>query len=61
LAIEGHTDNVGGDAANMKLSQQRADAVRDSLIQQGLISDTLAAVGMGKTDPVADNSTNAQK
>jgi outer membrane protein OmpA-like peptidoglycan-associated protein len=58
LAIEGHTDNIGGDEANMKLSQQRADTVRDFLVQQGLAADTLTAVGMGKTDPVADNSTN---
>jgi outer membrane protein OmpA-like peptidoglycan-associated protein len=58
LAIEGHTDNIGSDEANMKLSQQRADTVRDFLVQQGLAADALTAVGMGKTDPVADNSTN---
>jgi len=58
LAIEGHTDTIGSDEANIKLSQQRADAVRDFLVQQGLTSDTVSAVGMGKTDPVADNSTN---
>ena len=57
LAIEGHTDNVGSDEANMKLSQQRADPVRDVLIQQGLAPDTVTAVGMGKANPVADNST----
>jgi outer membrane protein OmpA-like peptidoglycan-associated protein len=58
LAIEGHTDNIGSDEANMKLSQQRADTVRDYLVQQGLGADTVTAVGMGKADPVADNSTN---
>jgi outer membrane protein OmpA-like peptidoglycan-associated protein len=58
LAIEGHTDNIGGDEANMKLSQQRADAVRDFLIQQGLAADTLTATGFGKAEPVADNSTS---
>jgi outer membrane protein OmpA-like peptidoglycan-associated protein len=57
LAIEGHTDNVGSDETNMKLSQQRADTVRDFLINQGLAPDTVTAVGMGKADPVADNST----
>jgi outer membrane protein OmpA-like peptidoglycan-associated protein len=57
LAIEGHTDNVGSDEANMKLSQQRADTVRDFLIQQGLVPDSVTAVGLGKADPVADNST----
>jgi len=58
LAIEGHTDNIGSDEANMKLSQQRADAVRDFLVQQGLTADTVTAVGLGKAEPVADNSTN---
>jgi outer membrane protein OmpA-like peptidoglycan-associated protein len=58
LAIEGHTDNIGGDEANMKLSQQRGDTVRDFLVQQGLGADTVTAVGLGKGDPVADNSTN---
>ena len=58
LAIEGHTDNIGGDEANMKLSQQRADAVRDFVVQQGLPQDAVSAVGLGKAEPVADNSTN---
>jgi len=58
LAIEGHTDNIGSDEANMKLSQQRADTVREFLVQQGLGQDTVTAVGMGKTQPVADNETN---
>lgn len=57
LAIEGHTDNIG-DEANMRLSQQRADTVRDFLVQQGLTSGTVTAVGLGKAEPVADNSTN---
>ena len=58
LAIEGHTDNIGSDEANMKLSQQRADAVREFLVQQGLAAHTVTAVGLGKAEPVADNSTN---
>jgi outer membrane protein OmpA-like peptidoglycan-associated protein len=58
LAIEGHTDNIGSDEANMKLSQQRGDAVREFLVQQGLAANTLTAVGLGKADPVADNSSN---
>jgi outer membrane protein OmpA-like peptidoglycan-associated protein len=58
LAIEGHTDSIGGDEANMKLSQQRADAVRDFILGQGLPDGTVTAVGMGKADPVADNGTN---
>jgi outer membrane protein OmpA-like peptidoglycan-associated protein len=58
LAIEGHTDNIGSDEANMKLSQQRADTVHDFLVEQGLTADTVTAVGLGKAEPVADNSTN---
>jgi outer membrane protein OmpA-like peptidoglycan-associated protein len=58
LAIEGHTDNIGSDEANMKLSQQRGDTVREFLVQQGLAADTVTAVGLGKAEPVADNSTN---
>jgi outer membrane protein OmpA-like peptidoglycan-associated protein len=58
LAIEGHTDNIGSDEANMKLSQQRADAVRSFLVQEGLAPDMVTAVGLGEGQPVADNSTN---
>ena len=58
LAIEGHTDNIGGDEANMKLSQQRADTVRVFLVQQGLGQNAVTAVGLGKAEPVADNDTN---
>lgn len=59
LAVEGHTDSTGSDDFNMKLSQQRAEAVRDYLIQQGVAQDTLTAQGFGKADPVADNGTAA--
>ena len=58
LAIEGHTDNIGSDEGNMKLSEQRADTVREFLVQQGLAADMVTAVGLGKAEPVADNSTN---
>ena len=44
----------------MKFSQQRADAVREFLVKQGMSSDTVTAVGMGKDCPVADNSTNGR-
>jgi outer membrane protein OmpA-like peptidoglycan-associated protein len=58
LAIEGHTDSIGSDEANMKLSQQRAEEVRNFLVQQELTPDTVTAVGLGKAEPVADNGTN---
>jgi outer membrane protein OmpA-like peptidoglycan-associated protein len=59
LAIEGHTDTTGSADFNMKLSQQRADTVREFLISQGLSPDIITAKGMGQADPVADNSTAA--
>jgi outer membrane protein OmpA-like peptidoglycan-associated protein len=59
LEVEGHTDNTGSDELNQKLSEQRADAVRTYLIEQGLPSENLTAKGFGKTMPAADNSTAA--
>jgi outer membrane protein OmpA-like peptidoglycan-associated protein len=55
--VEGHTDSTGSDELNQALSEQRAGAVRDYLVQQGLSAGTITAVGFGKTAPVADNST----
>jgi len=57
LAVEGHTDSVGGDEANQKLSEQRADVVRQYLIGEGLPDASVSSQGFGKTSPVADNDT----
>jgi len=57
LDVEGHTDSVGGDEYNMLLSQHRAEAVRDYLVQQGVPQSTVAARGLGKAGPVATNDT----
>jgi outer membrane protein OmpA-like peptidoglycan-associated protein len=59
LAIEGYTDTTGTPDYNLKLSQQRADAVRDFLISQGMSADTITSKGLGQADPVADNATAA--
>jgi outer membrane protein OmpA-like peptidoglycan-associated protein len=59
LEVEGHTDSVGGDEYNQRLSENRASAVRDFLVGQGLSSTAITAKGFGKTQPVADNSTAA--
>ncbi len=59
LQVEGHTDSVGGDEFNQRLSEQRAGAVRDYLVQQGVPQDAIAAQGFGKTRPVASNDTAA--
>ena len=59
LAVEGHTDSVGGDDYNQRLSEQRGDAVRDYLTQQGMPASSVTAKGFGKTQPVASNDTAA--
>jgi outer membrane protein OmpA-like peptidoglycan-associated protein len=59
LAIEGYTDSTGGADFNQALSEKRADAVQDYLIQQGLPAASLSAKGFGMNNPVADNSTAA--
>jgi outer membrane protein OmpA-like peptidoglycan-associated protein len=59
LQVEGYTDSVGGDDYNQKLSENRADSVRDFLVSQGVSMDNISATGYGKSDPVADNGTAA--
>ncbi len=58
VEIAGYTDNIGSDDVNMKLSQQRANAVRDYLIQHGVDKSRVSAKGYGKDSPIADNSTD---
>jgi OOP family OmpA-OmpF porin len=55
--VEGHTDSVGNDDYNQKLSQRRADAVRKYLVDKGIAGARLTATGLGETQPVADNGT----
>lgn len=57
LQIEGHTDNIGSDAYNQTLSEKRAASVQDYLVQQGIPTASTDARGLGKSDPVADNTT----
>ena len=57
LEVEGHTDSVGGDDYNQKLSENRAQAVRDYLVQQGIADNSVVFRGLGKTQPVATNDT----
>ncbi len=57
IELGGHTDNVGNDAANQKLSEQRANAVRDHLIGQGIDAGRITAKGYGESRPVATNDT----
>ncbi|HKE31459.1 MAG TPA: OmpA family protein [Candidatus Angelobacter sp.] len=57
LQVEGHTDNVGGDDYNQQLSERRAGAVRDYLVEQGIALGSITSRGFGKTVPVATNDT----
>jgi OOP family OmpA-OmpF porin len=55
--IEGHTDSIGSDAYNQKLSERRAATVREYLIAQGISESRMAPTGFGESQPVADNKT----
>jgi outer membrane protein OmpA-like peptidoglycan-associated protein len=61
LEIGGYTDNTGDAASNLALSQQRAEAVRNYLIQQGVDPNVLTAKGYGETHPLASNDTEEGK
>lgn len=57
VRIEGHTDSRGGDRFNMKLSQARAESVRDFLVKEGVETGRMEPKGYGETQPIADNRT----
>jgi outer membrane protein OmpA-like peptidoglycan-associated protein len=57
LAVEGHTDNVGGEAMNQQLSERRGSAVRDYLTNSGMQPDSVTTIGLGETQPVASNDS----
>ncbi|MFN8545642.1 MAG: OmpA family protein [Candidatus Binatia bacterium] len=57
VSVEGHTDAIGSEAYNLKLSERRAAAVRDHLVAHGIAASRIATKGFGKSKPVADNGT----
>jgi outer membrane protein OmpA-like peptidoglycan-associated protein len=59
MNVEGHTDSIGSDDYNLKLSERRADAVRDYLVSNGISVANVQAIGLGKAGPVASNDTAA--
>lgn len=58
IEVRGHTDNTGSDEINNKLSQDRADAVREYFISKGIEPDRIASKGLGKTKPLSTNDTD---
>lgn len=61
ITISGHTDNVGKDDFNMRLSQSRAQSVASYFVSRGVAGSRLNAVGYGKTQPIADNRTETSR
>ncbi|MBO0341966.1 MAG: OmpA family protein [Bacteroidota bacterium] len=59
FTVEGHTDSVGSESLNQKLSEERANSVRDFLIDKGIDADRLSAIGYGEAKPIATNNTRA--
>jgi len=59
IEVGGYTDNVGGDAMNQTLSENRAGSVRDYLVQQGVATNSVSARGFGNTLPVSSNDNSA--
>jgi outer membrane protein OmpA-like peptidoglycan-associated protein len=59
IEVGGYTDNVGGDEMNQTLSENRAGSVRDYLVQQGVLTNSVSARGFGNTLPVATNDNSA--
>ena len=61
VQVEGHTDSDGSESFNQRLSQSRADAVREYLTDKGIAADRLQSIGYGETQPIDTNRTNAGK
>jgi outer membrane protein OmpA-like peptidoglycan-associated protein len=59
IAVGGYTDNMGGDEMNQKLSENRAGAVRDYLVQEGVVASSVSATGFGNSSPVSSNNDSA--
>jgi len=59
IEVEGHTDSVGSDDYNLRLSERRAESVRTSLVQQGVAGNAVGTAGFGESKPVATNGTAA--
>ena len=61
LEIQGHTDDKGSEEFNLKLSENRADAVKNYLVSKGLVADTIISKGFGEIAPIVANDTDANR
>ena len=61
FSIEGHTDSDGKDATNQKLSEDRAAAVKNYLVENGIAASRLTSAGFGESKPIDTNKTKAGK
>ena len=59
FTVEGHTDSVGSAKTNQRLSESRANSVRDFLVDKGIGADRLTAIGYGEDKPIATNNTRS--
>jgi OmpA-OmpF porin, OOP family len=57
VTLSGHTDNVGSDAYNQKLSERRVTAVREYVVKKGVDGGRISGQGFGESKPIADNKT----
>ena len=57
ILAEGHTDSIGSDAYNLRLSERRAESVKSYLVEKGVSPSRITTKGLGKSDPVASNAT----
>src|SRR5205823_12697112 len=57
VSVEGHTDSIGSEAYNQRLSERRAQAVRDYMVAHGIDASRITTRGYGKTKPIASNKT----
>ena len=61
VSIQGHTDDVGDDGKNLKLSQDRADGVKEFLVSQGIAKTRLKSEGLGETKPKVANDSEENR
>jgi OOP family OmpA-OmpF porin len=60
VQIEGHTDSIGSEAYNLRLSERRAQAVKQYLVSKGIAASRLTTVGRGEADPIAPNTKDGK-